>query len=117
MSKIKIIDRLKGCLPNRERHIEELKKQVAQCDSLRAVMAAKNWHAIQGILDGFKHEAVRELGTKGLEERDWLRINHRMELLLDIDNEMLARLNRGDAARDLLDQMTKEKDNGRRTNH
>ncbi len=112
--KMNIMQALKGCLPKKEKQIADLTRQVAQCDSLRTVLAGRNWSTVQSILDAFKVEAVRELGTRGLVLLDWERINHRVELLDDINNAMLAILKRGDAAREILDRMSKEKDNGGR---
>jgi hypothetical protein len=112
MGKMKIKRALAGVLPNKASKKVLLERQATAANDLRGLLLHKSWSSMSRILDKFRNEAVQELGTNGLENRDWLRINHRMELLSDINNEIQAVLNQGDQAAVALAKM-KEKSDGR----
>lgn len=109
-----LVETLKGILPNKQQKIEQLQKHVAQSDSLKILTGGQNWHVMQAILDGFYNEAVQELGTKNLLWLGWRRLNHRVELLHDIQRDVRVIITRGDDAQQQLDRISKEEDNGRR---
>ena len=105
MGKMKIKEALAGVLPNKADKVRYLRSQVVRADALRSLIMNKNWSEMLRILDKYRNEAVQELGTKGIEHRDWLRINHRMELLADINNEIQMTLQQGEEANRVLSKM------------
>ena len=110
--KMDIRKALAGVLPDKNAKKRLLEKQSMAANDLRGLLLHKNWSSMQRILDGFKSDAVRELGKNGMELRDWMRINHRFELLMEIDSIINTTLDVGTQADGLLSKM-KEKSDGR----
>ena len=112
MPKMNVRQALAGVMGNANAKKRSLERQSAEADLLRGLMLHKGWPVMLRVLDRFKREAVQELGTKGMMWRLWWRVNHRMELLNNIDYELLAILNQGDQANAALAKI-KEKSDGR----
>ena len=112
MAQMKVMQALAGMFPNKVDKAKRLEGQVSSAEALRTLISHEKWSAMSRIFDKFENEAVQELGTKGLEERDWLRINHRMELFADIRKEILSVIEAGNQAAIALNKM-KEKNDGR----
>lgn len=98
---------------------EEVKKlaeiDLSRAEGLNKILTHNNWSIVRGVLDTLKDQAVTELSRKGLESRDMERLNHRLELLKDIDSVFDRIMKRGTEALKALEKL-KEKSNDRASN-
>lgn len=107
-------EKLAGIIPLPQNQIAALEADQRRAQSLHNIINNDNWPVIQQLFDKYYAECVNILGKNDLPEKEWRRINCRVELLSDIRRDIQEGLACGEAATIRL-QKLKEKENGGRT--
>lgn len=101
---------------HQEEQIKKMQVDLAKAEGLNEILTHRNWPIVRVILNDLKDQAVKELSRKGLESRDMERLNHRLELLTDIDNVFDSIMKHGTDALKTLEKL-KEKNDDRSTSN
>lgn len=97
---------------DKKEKFKKIEADIAQAESLQKILVNDNWPVVQGVLDSLKNQAVTELSQRALNGKEMERLNHRFEMLKDIQNAFDSIMNRGTEALKAFNKL-KEKNDAR----
>ncbi len=111
-----VTKKLGGFFPSMEKRMAGLMTSIVAGNSYAGLRASQHWHAMDALLQSKHNDAVRELGNRDLSVDATKRLNHRLELLRELEDDMVAAIRRGQDAQDRYTKLKeKEQRHGRGT--
>ena len=107
-----LTDKLSGIIKSKRGREPLYQAQLAEADTLKALLVREEWPAFQRILDKIRGRAVQEIGVRGQSDEKLREANYHLSLLNEMENEVRLTLQIGDQARREIEKLTKEKSNG-----
>lgn len=107
--------KLGGVFASHEKVIANLQRDILDADEWLNLRNHPSWPVMEKLLTRIHNAAIQGFAQKGIADNERVRLNGRLELLQEIENEMLAAIHRGDLARKRYQKIKdKEERNARR---
>ena len=90
--------------------IKKAEADLVKAEGLQKILTNKDWPIVRVIFDDLRSQVVSELSRRGLESKDMERLNHRLELLKDIDNAFDSIMKHGTDALKILEKLKEKSD-------